>query len=211
MKPLLIVVSAPSGAGKTSLCDRLCAELPWVEYSISCTTRAPRGSEQNGVDYEFLSQDAFDAYAAKGEFLEHAHVHGFSYGTRRTPVTNALQAGKSVLMDIDVQGAAQIRAAARDPLGDPLIKNAFKDIFIKPPSLEVLRQRLTGRGEDSRDQMEKRMQAAEIELSGADEYRFCIVNDIFDVAYAEFMDLVCREAEVLTGDSGATPPSAESP
>lgn len=194
MKPLLIVVSAPSGAGKTSLCDRLCAELPWVEYSISCTTRAPRGTEQNGVDYEFLSQDAFDAYAACGEFLEHAHVHGFSYGTRRTPVRNALQNGKSVLMDIDVQGAAQIRAAAQDSRGDPLIKNAFTDIFIKPPSLAVLRQRLATRGEDSLDQMEKRMKAAETELRGADDYRFCIVNDMLDVAYAEFRELVCREA-----------------
>jgi len=132
--PLLIVVSAPSGAGKTTLCDRLIAERPDMVYSVSCTTRAPRGEERDGRDYHFLSEPEFDRRLRQGLFLEHARVHGYRYGTLRETVHAALTAGRSVLMDIDVQGAAQVRAAVgRADSEDPIAKG-FLDIFIAPPS-----------------------------------------------------------------------------
>ncbi|MCB1101777.1 MAG: guanylate kinase, partial [Kiritimatiellae bacterium] len=108
-RPLLLAISAPSGTGKTTLCDRLVSEFPSMKYSVSCTTRSPRDGEIDGVDYLFLDEAAFVARIAEGAFLEHASVHGYRYGTLRETVLDAFAAGQDVVMDIDVQGAEQIR------------------------------------------------------------------------------------------------------
>jgi guanylate kinase len=190
-RPLLIVVSAPSGAGKTTLCDRLMAEHSSMVYSISCTTRARRGDEVDGRDYHFLSPAEFERRVAAGEFIEHAVVHGNRYGTLRRTVAEALAAGQDVLMDIDVQGADSIRSAARG--GEGLLKNGYVDVFIAPPSLAALRARLTARGEDTPEVIEGRMKNALVEMARWREYRYLVINDELDRAYAELRSVVMAE------------------
>jgi guanylate kinase len=193
LRPLLIVVSAPSGGGKSTLCRRLLAEREDVTYSISCTTRAPRGNEVNGREYHFLSEAEFDRSVKNGEFLEHAVVHGHKYGTLRKPVDDALATGKSILMDIDVEGARQIREyVARLPDSDAL-KNAFVDIFVDPPSIEALRERLLRRAEDKKAEIERRLKTAEKEMLQRDKYRHRVVNEELDAAYRELQAIVSRE------------------
>lgn len=192
-RPLLLVVSAPSGAGKTTLCNRLVAERPDVVYSISCTTRRPRGGEQNGREYHFLSEADFAARVAAGAFLEHAVVHGNHYGTLRESVLRHLAGGRSVLMDIDVQGAAQIRGCINRPDCAPALRGAFVDIFIEPPSMEALRDRLQARNEDRADVIENRLRNAEAEMRQRDAYRYRIVNDDRDRAYRELEGILERE------------------
>lgn len=192
-RPLLIVVSAPSGGGKSTLCRRLLAERKDIAYSISCTTRAPRGNEVNGREYHFLSGADFDRRIKNGEFLEHAVVHGHKYGTLRKPVDDALAGSKSILMDIDVEGALQIREyVARLPAGDAM-KSAFVDIFVEPPSLEALRERLLRRAEDKKDEIERRVKTAEKEMLQRDEYRHRIVNDDLEAAYLELQGRIIEE------------------
>lgn len=189
-RPLLIVVSAPSGGGKSTLCDRLLEEFSDIVYSVSCTTREPRGAEVDGEDYFFLTQAGFLARVANGEFLEHAIVHGNHYGTLRSTVYDAFAEGQSVLMDIDVAGAAQVRSLASAlPRGDAL-REGFLDIFIKAPSIEELRRRLVRRNEDSPDVIAARLRNAESELQSAPLYRHTLVNDDLDRAYAELRSLV---------------------
>lgn len=185
MNPLLILVSAPSGAGKSTLCDRLLQDYPELVYSVSCTTREPRGEEEDGVDYHFLTQKRFDELVAQGAFLEHATVHGNSYGTLIQPIRDAFAHKLSVLLDIDVAGAAQVRARLASLPPDDPIRGGFTDIFILPPSLEELRRRLVTRGEDSPETIEKRMKNATGEMARANEYRFKIVNDDLEIAYKE--------------------------
>lgn len=190
---LLIVVSAPSGAGKTTLCDRLLAERDDIVYSVSCTTRQPRGREVHGEDYFFLSPDEFDRRVRCGQFLEHALVHGHRYGTLRSTVVDALASSRSVLMDIDVQGAAQIRKAiALSPPTDPL-RRGFVDIFIEPPSLEILKNRLEGRREDQPAEIARRLRNAELEMTRAGDYQYRIVNDDLDRAFAELKQILEKE------------------
>jgi guanylate kinase len=194
-RALLIVVSAPSGTGKTTLCDRLRADFPAMKYSVSCTTRAPRGAEVDGEDYHFLTEEEFQRRVDAGLFLEHARVHGCRYGTLKSNVEGVLQGGSHVLMDIDVQGARQIRQQAqRAPEGDR-VRRGFVDFFIRPPSLEALRLRLERRGEDSAETIESRLQAAGREMASQDEFRYVVVNDDLDRAYAEFKTLVMREMD----------------
>lgn len=182
--PLLLIVSAPSGAGKTTLCDRLLAEFPSMAYSVSCTTRAPRAGEVDGEDYHFLSEAEFRRRLDAGDFLEHATVHGHLYGTPRSLVEGALRAGRDVLMDIDVQGAAQIRdAARRAPPEDP-VRRGYVDVFIAPPSLAVLRQRLVGRGTDAPEVVERRLRKAEAEMARSGDYMHVVVNDDLEEAHA---------------------------
>jgi guanylate kinase len=190
-RPLLIVVSAPSGAGKTTLCDRLLAEHPSMVYSISCTTRAPRGDEVDGRDYHFLSASEFERRVAAGEFIEHARVHGNWYGTLRQTVLESLSAGKDVLMDIDVQGAALIRAVAQGSAG--LLKTGYVDVFIAPPSLEALRLRLTVRNEDTPEVIERRIKNAVVEMARWREYQYMVINDELDEAYVELRAVVRAE------------------
>jgi guanylate kinase len=190
-RPLLIVVSAPSGAGKTTLCDRLLAERSSMVYSISCTTRTPRGDEVDGRDYHFLSVPEFERRVVAGEFIEHAMVHGNRYGTLRQTVLESLSAGKDVLMDIDVQGAALIRAAAQG--GEGLLKKGYVDIFIAPPSLEALRLRLTARNEDTPEVIERRVKNAVAEMARWREYQYLVINDKLDKAYDDLRAVVRAE------------------
>ena len=192
-RTLLIVVSAPSGAGKTTLCERLLAGHPDLAYSISCTTRPPRGQEQDGREYYFLTVEEFRRRLANGEFLEHAQVHGHLYGTLRSEVDARLRSGHSVLMDIDVQGAAQIRRALPGLPPDDPIRRGFVDVFIAPPSLEALRQRLVGRGEDDASTIERRLRNAEGEMNRSGEYRHVVVNDRLDRAHAELEAVLAGE------------------
>lgn len=191
--PLLIVVSAPSGAGKTTLCSKIKEDNPTIDYSVSCTTRPPRPNEKDGVSYHFLTDEAFDEKMRQGAFLEHACVHGCQYGTLRETVEKSLNAGRDVMMDIDVQGAAQIRAYVDGLPPEHLLKQAYVDIFIAPPSLEVLRSRLYGRAQDEADVIERRIAAAEKEVSQWGEYRYLVVNDNFDDACCVFQSILTAE------------------
>jgi len=190
-RALLLVVSAPSGAGKTTLCDRFLVDHPFMTRSISCTTRAPRGAEMDGRDYYFLSPDEFNRRVTEGLFLEHALVHGNQYGTLRGTVEEALKAGKDVLLVIDVQGAATIRRAAH--LLGGILGRAYVDIFIAPPSLGALRDRLQKRGEDAEDVIECRLSAAQDEMARGGEYQYRVVNDNLEQAYAELAAIVQAE------------------
>ena len=192
---LLIVVSAPSGTGKTTLCDMLLSCRSDLVYSISCTTREPRGSELDGVDYFYLSDTDFERRVGAGDFLEHARVHDYRYGTLRTSVQESLDAGQSVLMDIDVQGASQIRTALGTMDQTSRLRSAFVDIFIAPPSMDELRSRLQSRDEDSAGAIELRMENAEGEMARAHEYRHTVINDDLRRAHAELMEILSYEEE----------------
>ncbi|MBN1558568.1 MAG: guanylate kinase [Lentisphaerae bacterium] len=195
-RALLIVVSAPSGAGKTTLLDRLLAEHPSFTYSVSCTTRPPRGNERDGVAYRFLDEDTFRRLVEEGEFLEYARVHGHLYGTRRRTVEEALAQRITVVMDIDVQGAEQVRRRVGQAPADDPIRRAFVDIFIEPPSREVLRRRLENRGEDSPAEIRKRLNNAQAEMTHRHAYRYRIVNDELERAYGELKAVVARERRI---------------
>jgi guanylate kinase len=167
---ILFVVSAPSGAGKTTLVERI-RRTPNLFYSVSCTTRAPRAGEIDDQDYQFLSDADFRKRIEKGDFLEHAHVHGDHYGTLREPVVTNLKSGKDVLIDIDTQGAAVIRNC-----GDPVIRDALADVFIMPPDLEELRKRLLNRGTETAEQIDSRLATAAREMEHWREYRYTIIS-----------------------------------
>ena len=197
VKPLLVVISAPSGTGKSTLCDLLLEEFPNLSYSISCTTRKPRGEEEDGVDYYFLSEAEFLRRRDNDEFLEWAQVHGHYYGTPAAPVEEIMREGRSVLMDIDVEGARQVRfAMASLPDANPL-KAGFTDIFIRPPSLQELRRRLVDRGEDTKEEIERRLAAAEEELSHAGEFRYRLVNDDLRSAYRILREILLMRSGCL--------------
>ncbi|MEI6165768.1 MAG: guanylate kinase [bacterium] len=190
-RALLIVMSAPSGAGKTTLCNRLLARHDDMTRSISCTTRAPRGTEKDGRDYHFLTVADFNSRVSQGLFLEHAVVHGNQYGTLRSNVESALSAGKDVLLVIDVQGAAAVRQAAQSA-GGPLGR-AYVDIFIAPPSIETLRDRLLKRGEDAPEVIERRLLNARGEMERGREYQYRVVNDEVDQAAIELDAIIQTE------------------
>ncbi len=178
-----IVLSAPSGAGKTTIAKRLLAERPDVGYSVSCTTRAPREGEVDGVDYQFLSPDEFERRQAAGEFAETALVHGRPYGTLRSEVERVLQAGRHVMMDIDVQGAAQFaRAFPQSAL-----------VFIIPPSIEVLVERLMRRGSEDRESLLTRLRSAQVELHEIGRYHYVVENDDLDRAVARVSAIIDAE------------------
>lgn len=189
-RPLMIVVSAPSGAGKSTLCDRLVAEFPRIVYSISCTTRAPRGEEQDGEHYFFLTRREFKKRVRNGEFLEHALVHGNHYGTLEDTVLFAMEEGHHVLLDIDVQGARQLRDSLSRLNPRHPIRRGFLDIFIAPPSLEELERRLRGRGTDSEPVIRKRLDNAREEMEHASAYAHQIVNDDLEQAYADLKAII---------------------
>jgi guanylate kinase len=188
----MIVISSPSGGGKSTLCQKLLAEYGDISYSVSCTTRKPRGKEEDGVSYHFLDRADFEQKVKDGLFLEHAEVHGNMYGTLRHTVESALSSGRSVLLDIDVQGASQIRSAV--DRGEGLLKSAFVDVFITPPSLDELRSRLMKRGEDSAEVVELRLVNAAAEMRCAGSYRYVIQNDDLESAYMELTEILEKES-----------------
>ncbi len=171
-----MVLSAPSGGGKTTLCRQLLSTVENVEFSISHTTRPPRGRERDGFDYHFVDDGAFDALVAEGAFLEWAHVHGRRYGTSRREVEGCLGRGVDILFDIDVQGGRQIRRRIDDAVL----------VFILPPDSVTLEKRLRGRGSDAADEIERRLVTAQKEIAAAaDLYTHWIVNDDLQRAASE--------------------------
>jgi guanylate kinase len=184
---ILLVVSGPSGSGKTTLCRRL-ADVGEVGYSTSCTTRSPRPGEVDGRDYHFLSREAFQARLAAGDFLEHAEVHGNFYGTLKSEVTGRLEAGADVVMDIDVQGAEQVRAST-----DPLVRRALVDLFVMPADEAELRARLSGRGTDSEEVIALRMKNALEEIGHWPEYQYRLLSSTREEDYSRFKALLFAE------------------
>ena len=189
-KPLFIVLSAPSGCGKSTLIDMLLQEYGDIVYSISCTTRAPRGEEEDGLDYHFKTKARFEELIREGAFIEYAQVHGNYYGTLKSPIEEVLAEGNSTILDIDVQGAAKVREYVRRlPNTDPL-KIGYVDIFIHPPSMEELRARLEGRGTDAPATIERRMENAAGEIARAGEYMHQVTNDDLGACYRRLCDLI---------------------
>lgn len=176
----LFIFSAPSGAGKTSLVKKLLEQTKHIGVSISHTTRAQRPGEVDGQDYHFISQEEFQQMVGQGGFLEHAQVFDNFYGTSQAWVENELTAGRDVILEIDWQGAEQVRRLIPDAVS----------VFILPPSIEALRQRLNGRGQDGEETIERRMRDARSEISHYGEFDYLIINDNFDNALAELRAIV---------------------
>ena len=189
-KPLFIVMSAPSGCGKSTLIDMILQEYCDIVYSISCTTRAPRGEEEDGLDYHFKTKERFEELIRENAFIEYAKVHDNYYGTLKAPIEEVLAEGNSLILDIDVQGAAKVRDYVGTlPNTDPL-KIGYDDLFINPPSMEELRARLEGRGTDASDVIERRMANAAGEMARAGEYMFQVTNDDLGMCYKRLCDLI---------------------
>lgn len=184
---ILFVISAPSGAGKSTICDAL-RQTPDFVYSVSCTTREPRAGEIDGEDYHFLSEAEFQARVRKNEFLEHARVHEHYYGTLRQPLMTNLQKGIDVLIDIDTQGAMAIRDC-----GDEFIRRALSDIFIMPPNLDELRRRLTKRGTETPEQIELRLKNAAREMALWRDYRYTIISQSMEEDLQKFRHIIGAE------------------
>lgn len=184
---ILFVVSAPSGTGKTTLCANV-RQTPDLVYSVSCTTRSIRKGEKDGMDYYFLPREEFENRVKAGEMLEHADVYGQYYGTPKGPILEHLAAGRDVLLDIDVQGARQIRESQ-----DPKIRASLADIFIMPPDLEELRRRLEGRGTETAKQIEKRIQAADSEMADWKSYRYTILSSSMEEDLIKFRAIIRAE------------------
>jgi len=171
--PLLVVISAPSGAGKTTLCQRLLAARPSLSRAITCTTRAPRGEERDGVDYFFMDADAFLKRVQSGHFLEHATVYGHSYGTLKSEVLGKLRQGRDVLLNIDVQGAAAVREHATH---DPELKRALFSVFLTPASLAILEARLRKRATDPEAVIQRRLGVARQEIAQWRNFDYLLIS-----------------------------------
>ena len=192
--PLLYVISAPSGGGKTSLVNALLERDRRVALSVSHTTRPPRPGEVDGVHYYFVDDAAFEELASRGAFLEHARVFDHRYGTGREAVEQQLADGYDVLLDIDWQGARQIRDTFP----------AARTVFILPPSLDVLRERLIGRGQDSEAVISRRMESARAEISHAVEFDFLIINDDFAAALSDLQAIIRQGYPVRDEENAKT-------
>lgn len=180
--PKLIIVSAPSGAGKSTLCQRLLKDHPKLfRFSISSTTRKPRGQEQNGREYHFLTKEEFKKGIDAGKFAEWANVHDEYYGTSRSEIEAAFAEGKSIILDIDVQGAASLRKSYPDQ---------HIDIFVAPPSMQELEKRLRSRGTDPDTVIAKRMKNAQAEMDRMNEFSTILINDDLDKTYEQFKKVI---------------------
>jgi guanylate kinase len=183
MSGRLFVITAPSGAGKTSLIDAVMEADPTLKLSVSYTTRAPRRGEKDGVDYHFVDEQRFLAMKQRGEFLEDAEVHGFRYGTSKKVITDALSRGEDLILEIDWQGARQVRALYPSCVG----------IFILPPSVEELERRMRSRGQDADEVIRRRVDAAREELTHAGEFKYAIINKDFSTAKQELAEIIQKE------------------
>lgn len=180
---LVIVVSAPSGAGKTSLCERAAQLVPNLVHSVSYTTRPPRPDEENSRDYHFVDQATFQRMVDAGEFAEWAWVHGNLYGTPERLLEKHLREGKAVILDIDTQGARQLRA--RYPQG--------VSVFIVPPNLAMLEARLRQRRTDAEEEIQRRLKKAQEELKHSHEYQYVVINDVLERAAHELAAIIAAE------------------
>jgi len=189
-RPSVIVMSAPSAAGKTTVVARLLREMPGLRFSVSHTTRAARRHERDGVDYHFVDRPTFERLRDEGKLLESAEVHGNLYGTGLEEERRARTDGVDLLLDLDVQGAAQVREKVPDAV----------TVFILPPSYEVLERRLRGRGQDDESTVKRRLAAAGRELSAFRQYDFAIINDDLDASVEALKSIVragrCRVSRV---------------
>jgi len=177
------VITAPSGAGKTSLIEALMKADPSLQLSISYTTRKPRPGEQDGVDYHFVDDAEFLAMKARAEFLESAEVHGYRYGTSKKVITDALARGEDLILEIDWQGAQQVRAVYPDCVG----------IFILPPSIEELERRMRSRGQDADAVIRRRLDNARGEMDHAGEFDYAIINKDFQTALRKLAEIIQKE------------------
>ena len=177
------MITGPSGVGKGTLIRGLLERVPELELSVSATTRAPRPGERDGVDYHFMASARFDAHVASGDFVEHTTYSGNRYGTLRSELERRTAAGAPVVLEIEVQGARQVRAALPEAVA----------VFIAPPSREALRARLVGRGTDNSEQVQRRLQTAERELQAQPEFSHVIVNDRLEQATDELTAVIDRE------------------
>jgi len=184
---ILFVLSAPSGAGKTTLVDALRETSEFV-YSVSCTTRPGRAGEVDGEDYQFLAESEFTARVKAGEFLEHAQVHDHRYGTLLRPIVGNLKNGRDVLIDIDTQGAANIRSSK-----DEFIRQALADVFIMPPDVDELRRRLTKRGTETAEQIDARLATAIREMESWPQYRYTIISRTTKEDFQKFRHIMNAE------------------
>jgi guanylate kinase len=181
----VFVITGPSGVGKGTLIRGLLERVPGLELSVSATTRPPRPGERDGVDYHFLSDEEFDRRVASGEFVEHARYSGHQYGTLRSELERRMTEAAGVVLEIEVQGARQIREAMPEAV----------QVFIAPPSVEALRARLVGRGTDAPADVEARLATALEELEAEKEFEYVVVNDRLEQATEELADIVRRELE----------------
>jgi guanylate kinase len=179
----LFVITAPSGAGKTSLIEALIRDDPSLQLSISYTTRAPRPGEKNGVDYHFVDDAEFLAMRGRGDFVESAEVHGYRYGTSKRVIADALARGRNLILEIDWQGARQVRAIYPDCIG----------IFILPPSIEELERRMRSRALDSETVIRRRLANAREELEHSGEFEYRIINKDFETAQRELAEIIRKE------------------
>ena len=184
-KGMLLVISGPSGAGKGTLYNRVLAADPTFTFSVSYTTRGPRPGEVDGKDYCFVTEEQFRQMLDRDGFLEHAEVHGHLYGTPRQPVLDALEAGRSVMLDIDPQGALQVMDKMPDCVS----------VFILPPSFAELRRRLTGRGTEKPEEVERRLHNARGEVKLMGKYQYLVVNDDLEAAYRTLQGIVDAEKQ----------------
>jgi guanylate kinase len=171
--PLLLLISAPSGGGKTTVCQRLLETVPGLSRAVTCTTREPRAGERDGVDYHFLTLEDFQRRVAGGEFLEHAHVYGRGYGTLRSEVFERFQTGQDVLLNVDVQGAASVRALAAS---DPALRAALVTVFMTPASISVLEARLRRRGQDAEEVIGRRLAEAKREIGEWPKFDYLVIS-----------------------------------
>lgn len=200
LSPLLIIISAPSGGGKTTLCQQLLAARPDMARAVTCTTRAPRPGEQDGVDYYFLDAGSFLKRLQAGNFLEHATVFGNSYGTLKSEVLGKLRQGRDVLLNIDVQGAATIREHARE---DAELKRALVTVFLTPPSVAILETRLRKRGTDAEAVIQKRLSVARQELAQWKNFDYLLLSDSINEDLRRMLAIV--EAEKMRANRAQAP------
>lgn len=181
----VFVITGPSGVGKGTLIRALMERLPQLELSVSATTRAPRPGERDGIDYHFLSSEEFERRVRAGDFVEHADYAGRRYGTLRSELEHRVAGGAPVVLEIEVQGARQVRAAMPEAI----------QVFLAPPSLAALRTRLIGRGTDASEEVERRLEVAERELAARDEFAHVVVNDRLEDALTELVAIVADELD----------------